>query len=492
MEDLERRLQLTMEMYVGGARPQVSCVDAAIAISEQLDIPRHHFSVHKFHPEDFLVVFASHEVHNRALGVPFIEHQAFKLFIKPWLRQAQAKSKLMRVQVDLMIEGVPPHAWSRETATELLGSSCLIESLELETANREDLSLCKLRAWCVDPDEVPACRLLWVPEPPEIVVKPGARRPSFRQLLEYPMLIHIRRIYSSNGSIQGEWTMLPWTRGVCDARGARRGTSDFAGSGGHGRLYQQVLEGLVGPSDWRIPPMVPGMTTTTTLGATGLAHGLPRETRVVTAGELVTSTQRDRGTKDMEIRDKLANESRQSAFPPMMELIQPIESRRAALPPILEHSQPMEKLGTDEIMANEDGLARSPPVMERVQQIGMQRTAATQTGWDRDQVAPVVADPARSGACEQALGGERVVPASLPLIPREVEPDQDRCLSAGWAPVEELLAPNDCKRHVAPSALDATMVGPVVGPMGEKTMLHEIDTPRLHVVEVQATLPDQS
>ncbi|XP_044330376.1 uncharacterized protein [Triticum aestivum] len=86
MEDLERRLQLAVVVYVGGARPPVSCVDAAIAISEQLNIPRHRFSVHKFHPEDFLIVFASHELRNRVLGVPLVEHQGVKLYIKPWLR----------------------------------------------------------------------------------------------------------------------------------------------------------------------------------------------------------------------------------------------------------------------------------------------------------------------------------------------------------------------------------------------------------------------
>nr|XP_040256971.1 uncharacterized protein LOC120974613 [Aegilops tauschii subsp. strangulata] len=145
MDDLERRLQLAVVAYVGGPRPPVSCVDAAIAISEQLNIPRHRFSVHKFHPEDFLIVFASRDLRNRALAVPSVEHQGFKLFIKPWLRQAQAKSRLMRVQVDLMIEGVPSHAWARSMAAELLGSSCLIESLAPGTKSREDLSLFKLR-----------------------------------------------------------------------------------------------------------------------------------------------------------------------------------------------------------------------------------------------------------------------------------------------------------------------------------------------------------
>ncbi|KAE8821830.1 hypothetical protein D1007_00016 [Hordeum vulgare] len=90
-----------------------------------------------------------------------------------------------------MIEGVSSHAWSREAAMELLGTSCLIESLAPETAYREDLSLFKLRAWCVDPEDIPACCRLWVPKPSEAMVNPVACSPSFRQLLEYPSLIHI-------------------------------------------------------------------------------------------------------------------------------------------------------------------------------------------------------------------------------------------------------------------------------------------------------------
>ncbi|XBI17992.1 hypothetical protein VPH35_059897 [Triticum aestivum] len=146
----------------------------------------------------------------------------------------------MRSQVDLMIEGVPSHVWTWDTAAELLSTGCLLDSLGPETTNRDDLSLFKLRAWCVNPDEVPAAKRLWVPEP-EVVGNPADRRPSSRQLLEYKTLIHIDRVRehagpegwlrppSSDGSGQsglpedsgsfsgsGEWRVLPWSRGVLD------------------------------------------------------------------------------------------------------------------------------------------------------------------------------------------------------------------------------------------------------------------------------------
>lgn len=96
---MERRLRLAVVAYVGGARPSVSCVEAAEAISAQLDIPRHRFSVHHFQMEEFLIVFATPELHNIALRDNPVDNGSFKLFIKSWLRQAQASLKIMRVQV---------------------------------------------------------------------------------------------------------------------------------------------------------------------------------------------------------------------------------------------------------------------------------------------------------------------------------------------------------------------------------------------------------
>ena len=50
MEDLEQRMRLAVVAYVGGTRPAVSCQEAAEALSVELRIPRHRFSVHKFYP----------------------------------------------------------------------------------------------------------------------------------------------------------------------------------------------------------------------------------------------------------------------------------------------------------------------------------------------------------------------------------------------------------------------------------------------------------
>jgi hypothetical protein len=48
--------------------------------------------------------------------------------------------------MELLVEGVPPHAWDRAVEEDLLGKSCAVEEVAEETASRRDMSIFKLRA----------------------------------------------------------------------------------------------------------------------------------------------------------------------------------------------------------------------------------------------------------------------------------------------------------------------------------------------------------
>ncbi|KAI4975049.1 hypothetical protein ZWY2020_048656 [Hordeum vulgare] len=133
----------------------------------------------------------------------------------------------MRVHIDLMIDGVPSLAWTRETATDLLGWSCLVESLAPKTANREDLSLFKLHGWCFDPDELPADKRIWIPEL-ETTVDPAAPLPTSRLLLEYKTIIHIGRIREHEGT--ESWLWPPSSDGS-DRSGLPDNFGDLSGRG---------------------------------------------------------------------------------------------------------------------------------------------------------------------------------------------------------------------------------------------------------------------
>ena len=66
------------------------------------------------------------------------------MFFRQWTRQAQAVHSMLSQRVSLVLEGIPPHAWGRETAEELLGSSCLVGTVAPGTSSRRDLSIFRI------------------------------------------------------------------------------------------------------------------------------------------------------------------------------------------------------------------------------------------------------------------------------------------------------------------------------------------------------------
>ncbi|KAE8803513.1 hypothetical protein D1007_20643 [Hordeum vulgare] len=93
--------------------------------------------------------------------------------------------------------------------------------------------------------------------------------------------------HSLNGSFQGgDWVVQPWSRGICDDTGAsrwqRNPANDSTGTGSS-RSYQAVLEGGVGPSDWRLPHI--GMEPRSSMvvhgsAQTGATMEIPRSSNV--------------------------------------------------------------------------------------------------------------------------------------------------------------------------------------------------------------------
>ncbi|KAI4977956.1 hypothetical protein ZWY2020_014510 [Hordeum vulgare] len=74
MDDLERRLQHAMVVYVGIARRDVSPRFVLQALQEKMDISADWVSVHAYRRENFLVVFAC-EDHRNWLGQnPLVEY----------------------------------------------------------------------------------------------------------------------------------------------------------------------------------------------------------------------------------------------------------------------------------------------------------------------------------------------------------------------------------------------------------------------------------
>jgi hypothetical protein len=79
----------------------------------------------------------------------------------------------------------------------LLGTSCALDALAPETADRSDLSLFKATAWTHEVVGIPTARMLWVLEPVDGVEPMGpqpVRRLRKLGLLEYKVLIHLTHV----------------------------------------------------------------------------------------------------------------------------------------------------------------------------------------------------------------------------------------------------------------------------------------------------------
>jgi hypothetical protein len=107
--------------------------------------------------------------------------------------------------MELLVEGVPPHAWDRAVEEDLLGKSCAVEEVAEETASRRDMSIFKLRAWTSDLNSIPVARTLVVPEPLASSAAsgfatgslrggaPARKEPEF-PVLKYKVLVHVTKV----------------------------------------------------------------------------------------------------------------------------------------------------------------------------------------------------------------------------------------------------------------------------------------------------------
>jgi hypothetical protein len=145
----------------------VSREQVAAAIESRVGISRSIFSVHRYRPEDFLVVFANDDLKVRVMAWNPLQYEGFSLYFRQWTRQAQFQSCVMQSKVRLAIEGILPHAWDLEIVQLLLGTSCSLLDMAPEMACRADLGFFKIEAWTIDPEGIPPEHELWVPEPAE-------------------------------------------------------------------------------------------------------------------------------------------------------------------------------------------------------------------------------------------------------------------------------------------------------------------------------------
>lgn len=90
-----------MVVYDGVARSDHSKDFVSKAIQAVRGVQPEWFTVHAYKPEDFLVVFAEREHHNRVSARPVLEYRVIKLFFRPWNRQVQTTHAILGTEVFL-------------------------------------------------------------------------------------------------------------------------------------------------------------------------------------------------------------------------------------------------------------------------------------------------------------------------------------------------------------------------------------------------------
>jgi len=148
MDVEEDRLRLTIVAQAGNAS---RCIPLAAVESAIRSIPgvlaADDVLIRKFYPENFFIVCKSQAIRDLVLGAQGVPVAGTTLVFRPWTRLAHADSSALFYRMQLEVEGIPPHAWSRDTASKLLASSCWIEKLDDASGSKSDLSVFKLTAW---------------------------------------------------------------------------------------------------------------------------------------------------------------------------------------------------------------------------------------------------------------------------------------------------------------------------------------------------------
>jgi hypothetical protein len=160
----ELALERALVIVVGGAHPPVSTAYVRLWLRDLYGGPSSNITVHRFHPEDFLISFSSLNDMFRVLHHP-PPNPLFALVLKRWHRQLMASVDNLLFHVSIALCGLPPHAWQLSIAHQLLSIACANLQATPTTLAKSDLHRFIVTTRCIHPDMIPREKLLYIPEP---------------------------------------------------------------------------------------------------------------------------------------------------------------------------------------------------------------------------------------------------------------------------------------------------------------------------------------
>ncbi|KAG2557094.1 hypothetical protein PVAP13_8NG182104 [Panicum virgatum] len=162
--DEDDLINKALVILVLGTRPSFAPYQVRRFIQDNFGVAGADFTLHRYYPEDFLVVFRNASDLRRVLEAPPLPRADMILRFHCWNRLSTADAEVMRYRVLLEIRGFPAHAWSAASAQALLGDACAVPELTPTTAARADLRRFQTVIWCSDPDLIPNAPVIRIPE----------------------------------------------------------------------------------------------------------------------------------------------------------------------------------------------------------------------------------------------------------------------------------------------------------------------------------------
>ncbi|RLN41028.1 hypothetical protein C2845_PM01G29020 [Panicum miliaceum] len=160
--------------------------------------------VRPFYPENLIIVCPTQALRDAVLSTGAVPVGGTRLVFRPWTRLAHAASSSLLFKAVLELEGIPPHAWSMDTASNMLTDCCWIERIDSVTVDKTDTSKFRLTAWTNNPNRIPTDVPLSIEEPEVPIVHEnsglqptfGRLQPYLRQkkVLTYQVIIYLRSI----------------------------------------------------------------------------------------------------------------------------------------------------------------------------------------------------------------------------------------------------------------------------------------------------------
>uniref|UniRef100_A0ACD5ZF05 Uncharacterized protein n=1 Tax=Avena sativa TaxID=4498 RepID=A0ACD5ZF05_AVESA len=275
IEEAEGVLQRAMVATITGTRPAVA-IDEVARVLCSLGLEAHDFSIHRHHPEDFLIIFTAKHFMTRVAGDHFIGNLNFTLTIRPWCKLAHAGIGRLDYHVDIEISGIPPHAWNLSSAEFLLGGAVWVERLHPGTRSRADMATFRLSGRAGNPTTIRQQAIL---EIAELVPAGHPSLPPTLRTLTYPCSISV--VHSElDEAAAAVAANLPDGSGGAQGRGT--GPDDHGrGAPGRrrGRGRKRRRPNDAGPQAGRADGLAVDSLTWATMSRGGRADGLACDAR---------------------------------------------------------------------------------------------------------------------------------------------------------------------------------------------------------------------